>query len=284
MPRAISKEIMFGKSDSGIHDLKVYDVDKDGRSEIILATDIDGDGAIGIYGIDNSDVIYLKWINSIRPDDAAFYSVEAGDIDNDGDIEIIAGAGREYDSGGTYIYVYDYKTGEEEWRSLHMGNNWDKVVSIELEDMDKDGIKEIIGMVESGSVYIFDGESKQLEAVLLGEHTALKVIEWKNAPMILLGDTNGDISAYRYISGSYTEIKRQIFLPERIDGISLGPEGTNQFFLGSKGNLTVVNPSGTVWQSSSYGEIFGKHTEVFPKGQWFVSAGSYGILAFKYNF
>jgi hypothetical protein len=65
--------------------------------------------------------------------------------------------------------------------------------------------------------------------------------------MILLGDINGDISAYRYISDSYTEIKRQNFLSERIDGISLGPEGTNQFYLGSEGTLTVVTPNGPVW-------------------------------------
>jgi hypothetical protein len=45
--------------------------------------------------------------------------------------------------------------------------------------VDRDGIAEVIGMVESGSIYIFDGQSKQLEAVLFGENTAQRLLNGK---------------------------------------------------------------------------------------------------------
>jgi hypothetical protein len=284
IPYKMSREIMFGRFESSIHDLKLHDVDMDGGDEIILASDFEGDGAIAIYDMDDEGVIYLKWINSTMPYDAPFHSVEAGDIDNDGDIEIIAGAAREEWTGYTHIYVYDYKTGEEEWHSLPLGDGWDKVRDVAIGDIDEDGIDEIVGLVASGAAYIFDGQSKDLEAVLFGNYTAMELYERGNSLLIVFGDENGDISAYRNFSGSYHKIYQRNYISNQIEGMSLGPEGLSHIFLSHGGLISLVKPGEILWESSCYGEVFGRRVRFIPGVPLFVSAGSYAILAFKYNF
>ena len=282
--RAISDEIADGHVATGTHDLKLYDVDNDGRKEILVAADRLYDGVIEIYDFDVSGTFNLNWINSTQPDGAPFYSAAAGDIDGDGYLEIVAGSGRAHTgAAGVFIYVYDYNTGDEEWHSLQMGDYWDEITGLALGDVDQDGSDEIIGMVDSGDVYIFDGPSKVLEDILFGAHTALELYDTGTGSLIVLGDEGGDISAGSYQWGSYVEIYRHNFGTGSIDGISLTPTKRLFIFFGIGGTLNLATPFNALWQSSIYGTLFGQRTALHPKFPGFLSTGSFSVVGFRYK-
>jgi hypothetical protein len=278
--RAVSGEIAGGLAWTGTHDLKLRDVDNDNRMDILVAADRLHDGVIEVYGFDTANDFTLKWTNNTRPFGAVFYSVEAVDIDSDGSMEIIAGAGREHTGAeGVFLHVYDYATRNEKWHSTQMGGYWDAITAVGLDDIDMDGKKEIVGMVSSGGAYIFDGPSKELEAILPGENTAMRI----RGQSIIFGDAAGDISINRYQSesGSYAEVFRRNYIPGPIDGFTISPNG--YFWIGSGGVLfTIAKSTGeTLWKSADYGTMFGRRTAFFCGSNLFVSSGSNGIIGFR---
>jgi hypothetical protein len=89
--RGISAPIAVNASDNGTADLKLRDVDGDGRMEILVVADrIYTIGTVEAYGFDSSNVFTLKWtglLQASRP----FGLVEVADLDGNGTREIIAG-------------------------------------------------------------------------------------------------------------------------------------------------------------------------------------------------
>src|SRR5439155_14119045 len=125
--RGISNTTGGGFSSTG--DLKLRDVDGDGRLDILVV----GSGTIAIFGFDSSNNFISKW-NYVSQ--ASAFCVDAADIDNDGQMEIIAGT-------NGYIYVYSFATGNEKWHSLFMRGS---VTALGIADVNQDGTKELIGM------------------------------------------------------------------------------------------------------------------------------------------
>jgi hypothetical protein len=280
---AISDEIVGGSAWTGTHDLDLYDVDNDGRMEIVVAADRLYDGIIEIYDYEGFGQFNLNWTNSTRPFGASFYSVKVGDVDSDGFLEVVGGSGREHTGAeGVFIYVYDYNTGEEEWHSLQMGEYWDAITDLALGDVDLDGFDEIIGMVGKGDVYVFDGPSKVIEDILSGSHTTLELFKFRvgKISLMFLGDDFGDISAGLYLRGSYLEIYRNNFVSGSIDGLSFFPRRNVFLSFGTGGTLNLASLNGTLWQSHIYGEHFGARTVRHPLFPICISAGSYSILGF----
>lgn len=277
--RAMSAPVVGNLALTGIHDLKLRDVDGDGRAEILVAADKLYDGVVEVYGFDASNTFTLKWTNATRPVGAPFHSVEAIDVDGDGALEIVGGGGREHTGAlGVFIYVYDYATAAEEWHSLQMGGYWDKITGLQVGDTDADGSLEIVGMVYGGDTYVFDGTTKQLQAILFGAGTALRTYG-ADPSKILLGDANGTVAAYKYQQGSYQGFWQHDYGAGPVDGFDLGP---GELWLGTGGILRrVTRPGGTLWQSASYGTTFGARTLGQPSSGRFLSAGSYAIIDFQ---
>ena len=277
--RAISAPIVGNLAVTGLHDLKLRDVDGDGSAEILVASDKLYDGVVEAYGFDAANAFTLKWTNATRPFGASFQSVEAADVDGDGALEIVAGAGREHTGAlGVFIYVYDYATAAEEWHSLQMGGYWDKIRGLEVGNTDLDGSAEIVGMVYGGATYVFDGTSKQLQAILPGTGSALK-LSGAAPSKILLGNASGGIEAYRYEQGSYPQIWQHDYGAGPVDGFELGSAA---LWLGSGGTLRrMTRPGATLWQSASYGMTFGARTIGQPSSGRFLSAGGYCVVDFS---
>jgi hypothetical protein len=107
--RGMSAPVVNNGAWTGVHDLKLRDLEGDGRSEVVLAADSYYDGAIEIYGFDPSNTFSLKWTNTTRPDGSPFVFVEVADLDGNGTREIIAGNTVAHTgSEGVYVYIYDY--------------------------------------------------------------------------------------------------------------------------------------------------------------------------------
>ncbi|MEK6304260.1 MAG: FG-GAP-like repeat-containing protein [Acidobacteriota bacterium] len=274
--RGISPPTMGGLGWTGIHDLRLRDVNADGKMEILVAASFTYDGVIEIYGFDSSNSFTLKWTNSTRPSFASFYCVDAADIDNDGEMEIIGGA-------GGYLYVYSYASGNEEWHTLYMRGN---PTALGIADVNQDGTKEIIGMVNGGDVYIFDGPSRALKAILVGPFSAMRVQNVGGLLSIVLGDDTGYLIMYRYSSGSYAEIYRQRLVTASVDGFTIDPRdrvwiGSHGASFSGPGTLTEVTLAGAVLATySSYGSTFGLRTAFEPTSLLFFTTGSYSVVAF----
>lgn len=120
--RGISEPVVEDRSWEGVNDLKLYDLDNDGRKEIVIAADYLYDGAIEIYSFDAGNTFRLAWTNTTRPFGSPFNKVAVADLDNDGTPEIIAG-NRVAHTGsvGVYVYVFDYPAGDNPWRSVTLG-------------------------------------------------------------------------------------------------------------------------------------------------------------------
>lgn len=278
--RTISAEIANGSSLTGVHDLKLRDLDDDGQLEILIASDSSYNGVIEAYSFDVNNSFALDWTNGTQPSGAPFHSVDASDVDGDGELEIVAGVGTEHSgSAGVFIYMYDYTTAAEEWHSLQMGEFWDSITGLALADVDYDETLEIIGMVDGGDTYVFDGATKDLDTVIYGTFKDIGILTIQNWSLISLADTTGDLSAHVYQNGSYAEIYRQNMTSGAIDGFTW--DGTvGGPWIGSGGTLLLASANGPIAETRQYGTVFGNRTRLHPSSPFFLTSGSYSVMAF----
>lgn len=278
----ISQETMRGLGWVGVRDLKLYDVDNDGDDEILLAGCTTYDGLIEIYDYAADGTFTMIWDNNVLPWSSTFYSVAAGDIDNDGTLEIIGGSGAATTgSAGNFVYVYDFETGDEEWHSLQMGSFWDEVSELQVGDFDGDGQTEIAGMVEGGSVYIYAADST-LEAILSDDCTFMRSgpAVGSHGQPLMLSKSNGEMDAYIWHDGSYRLNRSLDLAPMNLEGFTF--YNRERLFTGAAGIMSVhALPTGRIlWQSRDFGSSFGAET-VFLENGCFVSAGRNGVYAFR---
>jgi len=148
--------------------LKVIDLDGDQLPEIVLSTGYRyRDGYCMVYSWDGEGYTRTWKSANIGP---KAYGLEIADIDGDSVLEIIVSnmAGQ--------IFVYDSLTKDLEWSASDLGRD---MLGLTVGDPDGDGEPEIIvgqgGYVGKGDytsgytpphVYIIDGRTKELEAVL----------------------------------------------------------------------------------------------------------------------
>ncbi|MFH1642731.1 MAG: FG-GAP-like repeat-containing protein [Nanoarchaeota archaeon] len=100
-------------------------------------------------------------------EDISFVKLMYDDVDNDGDLEIIATSGGDWagSDGNGYVFVYDAITKELEWQS----SNYNWIGGLEIADLNNDGTKEIligygkrIGFTGQGRVLVFNGITHSL--------------------------------------------------------------------------------------------------------------------------
>jgi len=277
--RAISEGIVDGNAWQGTNDLELFDLDADGDLEILVAADRIRDGVIEAYDIDEAGQLTPIWINATEPDSAAFYSIEVADVDNDGALEVIGGSGRESTGAeGVFLYVYDLATGEEEWHSLQMGDYWDEIPYLEVVDIDSDGALEMLAMTSTGDVYVFDGATKELEALLPLDGGSMFLLNEAGNPSFLVGHTSGEISRHRFDGIEYVEIERADFGTGADNGFTVGPLTT--VWMGTDGALEVyaVGDSFPLWTSDFFGDSFGRRTALRPGRV--VGAGDFSVISF----
>ena len=145
-------ETFGGSTFTGVHAVKVADLDGDGAGEILVATDRLYDGAL--YVIDGrTRAIRNRWTyDSGSP----LYSLHVADVDGDGRLDIVAGAGKEHTgSPGTYVYVIDKDTGAVKWRSHNLALGWEPIRQVGVANIDSDAALEIIAV--TGRIHVFDG-------------------------------------------------------------------------------------------------------------------------------
>lgn len=282
--KGISPPVASGHSALGIHDLVLYDLQGDGRDEILIAADDYYDGLIEAFSF-TGGVFSLVWTNPMPlPQGAPFFQLKVADVDRNGDLEIVGGTGRVVSGSGIdeqLFYVYDVNTQTEEWRSAETGIDGDLVAEIDVVDFNRDGTPEIYGMVGGGAIYVYDGRTKALRIKVPGQFRSLLGLTTGPNTFLVLGDAGGWVNVYSSAGGGATRVYQRQFAASAIDSLTPGPPG--KAWIASSDQILLVNlGSGVVeWQSENYGTNFGHHVAlVAGAATTFFSAGRYGVIGF----
>ena len=149
---------LFGRfAWTGIHDVAIGDVDGDGATEIVVATDRLYDGRIFVIDGKSHAVERQYGYDSGSP----MQAVELVDLDADGDVEILAANSAAHSgSPGTFVWILDGASGAVVWKSVSLSSSYEGIYALEAADLDGGGTAEII--VSLDSVIVVDGESRTL--------------------------------------------------------------------------------------------------------------------------
>lgn len=167
-----------------VEGLRVVDLDGDGILEIIASNGYRyREGYCFIFRFNGNGYDRLWKSSNIGP---KAYGLDVGDIDEDGEIEIVIG------NLAGHVYVFNGITHEEEWRSDNLGRD---ILGIIIGDPDGDDELEIVagqgGYIGKGDytsgyvtphVYVIDGKSHDIEAVI-GEEDAL--LQWLKVAVLI---------------------------------------------------------------------------------------------------
>jgi hypothetical protein len=284
--RGISAPVVNDLAWTGVHDLKLRDLEGDGRMEIVLGADYLYDGAIEIYGFDSSNTFILRWANTTRPTGSPFNFVEVADLDGNGTPEIIAGnTVADTGSDGVYVYIYDYPSGTNPWRSVNLANGFNAVDGLIVQDLDGNGSKEIAALVSTGDLYTFDGPSRQLRN--LRQNTGGTLLSSRPSPSgLILGDNAGVGHFLQYANNSYTETLTRQLGNTTLDGINVLPDGWLWTGVGGAVNLRYPPAYDTVlWQGPVIGSSVGRFvTTDIRNGQDHVfSSAGHAVTGFTYT-
>lgn len=281
-PIASSGPVPGGRSSGGVFSMALRDVDQNGDDEIVIGTDESYDATIEIYDY-AAGVFTRQWTNGTLPPGTSFRSIEAADLDLDGDVEIIGGV-RLLHSGaaGVRLYAYDYPSGVESWRSLVLGTQGSQVLQLRVGDTDGDGYPNIVALMELDSIYVFDGRTKALQAIFFGDYSAVNLAKGPGAQAILAGTGSGELEVISYVGSSYVSAGKLPLGVGFIDGIT--PSSlTGRAWIGAQGRVHLMQLSSghNHWSSDYFGELFGERVVELGRGlRGFASASSFGVVGF----
>lgn len=280
--RAISPGVAGGDFGStGLHDIELRNVLGDGRLEIVIGTDWLFDGLIEVYGFSSDNQFSLLWSNTTRPSGSPFMAVEAADVDGDGTVEILGGNGQEFSSGaGTFIHAFDLDTGVRRWRSLHMPGG--SVADLEVASTDGDSAVEIVARISNNSigddVYVFDGPTHAIEALIDTRATALDIVGQESGARLLLGGHEGRLSVRAFNGATYPEIAGGPVANTTIDSLRYTARG--QVWVGAGGVLRLQTQAGAVlFETASYGSGFARDIALTNSAVY--SASQVGVHGFR---
>ena len=205
MLRALSDPVVDNGAWTGVHDLKLRDVEGNNRLQIVIGADSYYDGVVEIYRFDSNNTFTRIWENATRPSGNPFSFVDVADLDNNGSRKIVAANLVEHTgSDGVYVYVYDYPSGEQSWRSVNLASDFNAVTGLLVDDINGDGNKEIAALVSTGDLYTWDAPSRELRNLRQDTNGTL-LSNRSSLAGLVLGDTSGVGHFLQWANNSYTE-------------------------------------------------------------------------------
>jgi hypothetical protein len=284
--RAISSPTLVN-SFGNANDMKVRDLEGDGRAEIVIATSNLYDGVIDVITFDSSNVFTLKWTNPTpRPSGSPFNFVEIADLDGNGTSEIIAGNSvATTGSDGVFVYIYDYPSTAAPWRSVKLASNFASMKGLVVGDLDGNGSKDFAALISTGDLYTFDGPTRTLKN--LKQATSATLIADRRTPAgLLLGDPSGVGHFWNYNGTDYAEDAVRQLGSAALTGLTVSSDGS--LWIGDSGRLKLRLPTdyrGVWWQSPVFGTGFGRYvaTDVSNSQKYVFSSAKHAVAGFEFT-
>ena len=269
--RAISPPIMDNFAWTGLHDLKLRALQPGGPLQVLVAADRLYDGQVEAWAFSKNNKFTRTFVNGTHPADAAYYSVEVADIDGDGQLEVLAGA-------GNVVQVFDPATGALKWSTLAMQGG--PVTALGVGDFNGDGQVDVVTQSQSGYEYVFNGSTHAVQSVVFGETAAMRVLSAGDAtPVFVLGGTDGRVGTWSWNGTDYSETDPWKALSVPITGLQVGPSG--DWWIGGGGQLSRFHNHRLVWSSANYGTGMGRDVAFIAPLGLVMSSGANGVYAFK---
>ncbi len=254
-----------GAAWTGLHDLKLADLDADGVMEILVATDRLYDRAI--YVIDGRTRT-LRSEFTYDYDPGGMRSLATGDVDGDGAVDIVAGDSQR-------VNVFSPQTGALKWQSHSFG--W--VDQVRVANVDDDPAMEIIALANN-RLHMFDGQTHEYWQSTNGDYTAFVLSEANDGKVrAYAGTGSGQLWRLRFRAG--TETLLDSFCGSSIEALALrgglyyacgGQVGT--YDLGSK-TLTKLSAA------SDPGLGYSNSISFIDNNGHVVLGGRYRVIEFK---
>jgi len=157
----------YDKNFRGGVNVAAGDINGDGIDEIITGAGPGGEPAVKIF---NQKGKQLSEFVAYHPNFRGGVNISTGDIDGDGEDEIITGAGF---SGGPHVRIFN-QDGEAEENFFAYDKNFRGGVNVAVGDINQDGIDEIIAGAGPGGgphVRVFDGRGQIMRGFFAYENS-----------------------------------------------------------------------------------------------------------------
>jgi hypothetical protein len=151
----VSEPVLDPEAGAEIKDVSLCDIDGDGRFEVAVTGVAENAGFSGlfaeVYRFDATQGFVKLWSAPKEFSPLEGRRVEVLDVDANGDLEVVI-AGQQLDSSSSSgIFVFDYDSGTEQWRSPDLPASWTGQISVAISDVDVDGrVEAVLGCVGSG--------------------------------------------------------------------------------------------------------------------------------------
>lgn len=151
----VLEPVLDPEAGAEIKDVSLCDIDGDGRFEVAVTGVADNAGFSGlfaeVYRFDATQGFVKLWSTPKEFSPLEGRRVEVLDVDANGDLEVVI-AGQQLDSSSSSgIFVFDYDSQTEQWRSPDLPANWTGQISVAISDVDVDGrVEAVLGCVGSG--------------------------------------------------------------------------------------------------------------------------------------
>lgn len=238
--------------------IRIADVDGDPQAELVLSIPDSFDGRIVCL---DGHTFAEQW-SWLAPGDFEaedVHSLEIGDVDGDGELEVVAGLEQ-------HVHVLDAATGAEEWRSTALGFRRGTVTFLRLADVDADPNLEIVAAQQDGQVFVYDGVThvQELQTADLGV-TALATADrdGDGTAEILIGTrtVEGTVAALDPSTGAVGEVLGEYGGPiDALAVIDLTDDFVPDLVLAVGNELLVHDgrfPSERLWRSGVIGDGVG---------------------------
>jgi hypothetical protein len=254
------------QSFTGLIRLAVANVDDDPQMEVLVGTGSGYTGAVACY----DSQTHQRQYQTAGLDGLSIWGIQVADVNRDGTLELVVSTRREHTGApGTYLYLYNARTGAFIWRSVNLGlSQWNPLAYLRVGNIDADDALEIVVGEENGQIVIYDGITRlQQLATPAREVTALELADLNGDGIqeILIGTANGALYILNPSTGGILQGLGNY--GGRIDGLQVAdllgtPDPDLIFCVNGRLHVVYRNPATnqtTVWRSDPIGQNAGRY-------------------------